>query len=207
MEYNKIAELLLTQEQYLTIKDTVLDYDSLYDLLVEEQEYLLFLDWTGESDENQLYHFLVERLALLGQTINLDTASIYKVMYSEFDKGNLKRGEAVTYLVNAYKQYLPQDYVIIEVNTQSDFYLLGITHIDTATALAEIHTDFGNITQFSTRNENEVLYIITCKCGMDNIWQLPANETAPDEGECDSCGTELFDDKRKPYFPMIIENV
>ncbi|WP_121964137.1 hypothetical protein [Myroides sp. N17-2] len=150
-DYQKIAELLLTQKQYQIIKDTPLDYDSLYEILVEEYESLLYLDWTGEDDEDQLYDFLIERLALEEQTINIDTASIYKTMYQEFDKGNLQRGDAVTYLVNAYKQHLPQNYVIIEVDTQSDFYLLGITTTNKETTLAEIHTDFGDVTKFGTK--------------------------------------------------------
>lgn len=150
-DYQKIAELLLTQKQYQIIKDTPLDYDSLYELLVEKYESLLYLDWKGEDDENQLYDFLIERLALEKQTMNIDTASIYTEMYSEFDKGNLKRGDAVTYIVNAYKQHLPQNYIIIEVDNQGDFYLLGITTINTAHVLSEIHTDFGDITKFGTK--------------------------------------------------------
>ena len=57
------------------------------------------------------------------------------------------------------------------------------------------------------RPSHEVLYTIVCPCGGMNVWQLPEAEGKPGDGECDSCGLNLFDPAGTPIVPMVVENV
>ncbi|MEV6139154.1 hypothetical protein AB0L63_24450 [Nocardia sp. NPDC051990] len=171
----------------------LLDVDDGVASLIQEGV-LLPVDWSGEGWPGQISQFVVGRVAAFGK----DRAVVAAVESAarEAAGADLERGEHVPAILRAVDDALaPVGLALGELRSGDDTYRVGVMRRTTASSRA-----WG-----LDRPSPELLYIIDCPCGGMNVWQLPRTEAKPDEGECNSCGQDLFDPAGTSIVPMLVE--
>ncbi|MFD7844830.1 hypothetical protein ACFV4K_18075 [Nocardia sp. NPDC059764] len=171
----------------------LLDGDDVVDSLIQEGV-LLPVDWSGEERAGQIAQFVAARVAAFGK----DHAVVAAVESAarQAAEADLERGEHVPAILRAVDEALVSAGLALgELRSGDDTYRVGVMRRTTASSLA-----WG-----LDRPSRELLYIIDCPCGGMNVWQLPETEAKPGEGECDSCGRDLFDPAGIPIVPMVVE--
>jgi len=176
-------------------REFALDADDVVDSLVREG-ILLPVDWSGEERAGQIAQFVARRVDAFGE----DRAVVAAVESAagEAAGSDLARGEHVPAILRAVDEALaPAGLALGELRFGDDTYRVGVMRRTEASSRA-----WG-----LDRPSSESLYIVDCPCGGMNVWQLPKSEPKPDEGECDSCGRNLFDAAGAPIVPMVVEPV
>ncbi|MGV9668955.1 DUF6630 family protein [Nocardia niigatensis] len=172
-----------------------LDVDEVVDSLIQEG-ILLPVDWSGEERTGQIAQFVASRVTAFGK----DRAVVAAVESAakQAAGADLERGEHVPAILRAVDEALASAGLALgELRSGDDTCRIGVMRRTTASSLA-----WG-----VNPPSPELLYVIDCPCGGMNVWQLPATEAKPAEGECDSCGRDLFESAGTPIAPMVVEPV
>lgn len=149
------------------------------------------IDWSGEDEPGQIVRFVVHRLDAFG--VGPGTADAVRSAAATAAEADPERGEHVPAILRAIDAALEGTRVAIgELRRGDDAYVIGVMR-RSDTSLEAWGLD---------RPVHERLYVIDCPCGGMNVWQLPSESPKPDEGECDSCGRDLFDSSGASIFPM-----
>ncbi|WP_067720892.1 DUF6630 family protein [Nocardia yamanashiensis] len=187
---NDLAYFLAASEQGFR-----LDGDEVVDSLIREG-ILLPVDWSGEERTGQIAHFVAGRVVAFGK----DRAVVAAVESAaeQASAADLDRGEHVPAILRAVDEALASAGLALgELRSGDDAYRIGVM----------LRTRASNLAWGVNRPSLELLYVIDCPCGGMNVWQLAATEAKPAEGECDSCGRNLFDSAGTPIAPMVVEPV
>ncbi|QKT11566.1 DUF6630 family protein [Rhodococcus sp. W8901] len=172
-----------------------LDVDDAVAYLIQA-EVLLPVDWSGEERTGQISQFVARRVEAFGEGRAVVAAVESAAM--EAAGADLERGAHVPAILRAVDDALaPAGLALGELRSGDDTYRVGVMRRTTASSQA-----WG-----LDRPSTELLYIIDCPCGGMNVWQLSRTEPKPDEGECNSCGRNLFDPAGTPIVPMAMEPV
>ncbi|WP_072842993.1 DUF6630 family protein [Rhodococcus tukisamuensis] len=173
----------------------VFDVDDLVDSLIREGV-LLPVDWSGEDQPGQVAQFVAGRVAAFGKADRAVVAAVESAA-REAAGADLERGEHVPAILRAVDDALAgMGLALGELRSGDDTYRVGVMRRTRASSRA-----WG-----LDRPSPEVLYTIVCPCGGMNVWQLPKTEAKPVDGECDSCGLNLFDPAGTPIVSMVVEN-
>lgn len=172
-----------------------LDANDVVDALIREGV-LLPVDWSGEERTGQIAQFVAGRVTAFGK----DRAVVAAVESAagEAVGTDRERGEHVPAILRAVDEALASAGLALgELRSGEDTYRVGVM----------LRTKESSLAWGLDRPTAELLYIIDCPCGGMNVWQLPERETKPVEGDCDSCGRNLFDPAGTPIAPMLVEPV
>lgn len=180
-----------------------------------DNQLLLAIDWKGEIEQGELNDFLTGRLTAFGIEFDVNDADIQQRLQKKIKKP-IKTGDYIIKLIKEYQKLVSKKrFVIVNFCNGSDTYFIGIMRKTQLTKLKQ-ETFFDNayFIKFGEVKGNEALYIIFCQhpdrynkneiCNAMNMWQLPI-DSPPNEGNCQSCGVALFDEKGNPYFEMEME--
>ncbi|RMI31229.1 DUF6630 family protein [Nocardia stercoris] len=172
-----------------------LDADDVVDSLIR-QGVLLPVDWSGEERTGQIAQFVAGRVAAFGK--GRAVVAAVESAATQAAEADLERGEHVPAVLRAVDEALASAGLALgALRSGDDTYRVGVMRRTAASSSA-----WG-----LDRPSSESLYIIDCPCGGTNVWQLPETEAKPAEGECDSCGRDLFDPAGTPIVPMVVEPV
>jgi hypothetical protein len=186
---NELAYFLATAE-----RGFVLDVDDVVDSLIREGV-LLQIDWSGEDRPGQVVQFVAGRVAAFGKDSGIVAAVESAAV--EAVGADMERGEHVPALLRAVDDALAVAGLALgELRSGDDTYRVGVMRRTRASSRA-----WG-----VDRPSPELLYTVVCPCGAMNVWQLPRTEAKPADGECDSCGLNLFDSAGTPIVSMAVEN-
>ncbi|EME21375.1 DUF6630 family protein [Rhodococcus triatomae] len=178
-----------------TERDAALDGDDVVDSLIRKG-ILLPVDWSGEDRPGHVAQFVAGRVAAFGKGGALVAA--VESAAGDAAAAVSDRGEQVPAILRAVDGALAGAGLALgELRSGDDTYRIGVMRRTRASSRA-----WG-----LDRPSPEVLYTIVCPCGGMNVWQLPEAEGKPGDGECDSCGLNLFDPAGTPIVPMVVENV
>ena len=172
----------------------VLDADDVVDSLIREGV-LLPVDWSGEDRPGQIAQFVAGREAAFGK----DHAVVAAVESAarEAAGADVERGEHVPAILRAVDDALASAGLALgELRSGDDTYRVGVMR----------RTKASSRVWGLDRPSPETLYTIVCPCGDMNVWQIPKTEAKPVDGECDSCGLNLFDPAGNPVVSMVEED-
>jgi len=207
-----IIEALLSEQEIESLfiakqPEELTDYE-LEEKLIKENT-ILVVDWSGEFDKYEIVSFLQSRLDVIAkEKLALEREDVYKKIDKKINKGEFERGDQPPFILNYYHIILKKaGYPITLIDHQNDAYYITITSVDKSKKLKKLKDEYWDFTTYGQRS-GEALYTIYClKCKSMNVWQLDSCLPVPDEGNCDSCNTPLFDEKGAPVTEMIKEMI
>lgn len=167
---------------------------------------ILVVDWSGEADDYEVVTFLQNRLNSISESnIILDKDDVYKKINKKIEKLEFERGDSLPFILEYYHKILKKSgYLITLIYHQNDTYYITLTSQEGNKKLKKLKDEYWDFTTLGQRR-GEALYTIYCpKCKSMNVWQLDRSLPVPDEGNCDSCNTPLFDEMGNPVVEMEI---
>ena len=111
----------------------------------------------------------------------------------------------IEFMLSDFNKQIKKSANILLLESHSDSYLLFITAKKHSKNLTKLKSDFWRFYEL-TNKPNAKIYTIYCpNCNNMNVWELAFDGTTPDNEECDSCHTPLWDDNGNPCQGVDVE--
>jgi hypothetical protein len=201
----KVLRNLLTQDEYNkaveVFSDEVND-ETIFDYLMDNVKTILAVDWSGEGNNGDIGTFLQVHLKKENKNITLDQDKIYNNLNKKIKAGDIERGKTVPFILENFNKILKRyDYKIMLLGFGNDTYYIILVSTEKSKILKKIKDEYWKFLTFED-TKREILYIVTCSCGEEAVFQLKLSEALPADEFCEKCGKQLFDKNGKALVPL-----
>ncbi|MFU1856661.1 hypothetical protein ACK8HY_06535 [Sphingobacterium sp. NGMCC 1.201703] len=160
-----------------------------------DHQFLLQIDWKGESYLNEIGSFLQQRAIAFKTEATFDFTAAYKMANDQA----VTPGDFIPALLKALNHELKNKGLeIVQLDLSNDSYYIGV--MEKSKQIKKASDEFWRFKPWGSQT-GEVLYTVYCSCGSMNVWQLKMGESLSDDS-CQECGTVIFDSEGNSIFKV-----
>ncbi|OOG18765.1 hypothetical protein BWD42_02040 [Sphingobacterium sp. CZ-UAM] len=160
-----------------------------------DRQFLLQIDWKGESYLNEIGSFLQQRAITFKTEATFDFTAAYKMANDQA----VTPGDFIPALLKALNHELKNKGLeIVQLDLSNDSYYIGV--MEKSKQIKKASDEFWRFKPWGSQT-GEVLYTVYCSCGSMNVWQLKMGESLSDDS-CQECGTVIFDSEGNSIFKV-----
>lgn len=162
-----------------------------------DHQFLLQIDWKGESYLNEIGSFLQHRAIAFNPEATFDFTDAYKMANDQV----VTPGDFVPSLLKASNHELKNKGLeIVQLDLGKDSYYVAVMEKSNSKQIKKASDEFWQFKPWGSQT-GEVLYTVYCSCGSMNVWQLKMGESLTDD-TCQECGTVIFDSEGNSIFKV-----
>lgn len=133
-----------------------------------DHQFLLQIDWKGESYLNEIGSFLQHRAIAFNPEATFDFTAAYKMANDQV----VTPGDFVPSLLKASNHELKNKGLeIVQLDLGNDSYYVAVMEKSNSKQIKKASDEFWQFKPWGSQT-GEVLYTVYCSCGNMNVWQL-----------------------------------